>query len=285
MQGRITFPGNPWPEGHPIKVLDLHAALTGHGVELRLHLESENYYSERDLPVPDCASDELSGWESSIVWDNYHACTMSNTKWDEGPPLRLDRDGERFRFSDLQGQTRLANPVPLGEDGLGIADHEWGFDDLVFSVYLLGHDAVANHRIVFTKATGTHVDLDWSGLVARAYVGRYRFEHRFHAYATNVPFLGYQCPSAKGTPFEGDAAAREVAARRFASSRLHDVDAMTFRPAGAGERTDVLVPPGVRLPAKPASAMGFTSYTYPEETWPDWSPKQKGRRWAGPFRR
>ena len=56
------------------------------------------------------------------------------------------------------------------------------YEDRAFHIYLLGHDAVADHRIAFTRVPGTQLfDLDWRGKIALAYVGDYEPEHCFRA--------------------------------------------------------------------------------------------------------
>ena len=63
---------------------------------------------------------------------------------------------------------------------------EW--DDLAFHIYLLGHDAVAKHKIKFVRAADSLFEIQWSGKIAQAYVGDYEFKHDFNAVLKNVQF-------------------------------------------------------------------------------------------------
>jgi hypothetical protein len=51
-RNRIYFKDNPWPEGHPIKEFVWSARIEGSDVWFDMHLETENYYSERDNQEP-----------------------------------------------------------------------------------------------------------------------------------------------------------------------------------------------------------------------------------------
>ena len=46
---RIYFKGNPWPEGHPVKEFKWSASIRDGYVWFDMHLESQDYYSERDI--------------------------------------------------------------------------------------------------------------------------------------------------------------------------------------------------------------------------------------------
>ncbi len=76
-------------------------------------------------------------------------------------------------------------PLPLDLS----APHE----ERAFHIYLLGHDAVADHRITFTRVPGTQLfDIAWQGKIALAYVGNYAPEHPFRAeiHGVQLPSIG-----------------------------------------------------------------------------------------------
>jgi hypothetical protein len=73
---RIYFKDNPWPEGHRIKVCVWSAKEVDGDVWFDMHLESFDYYSEREIE-DDEDVDYPSDWAAPIVWDNYHSSTSS----------------------------------------------------------------------------------------------------------------------------------------------------------------------------------------------------------------
>ena len=76
LNGRIFFNGNPWPEGHPIKKFELIAREINGDVWFAVELQSENYYSERNID-DDENTEYASDWEAPIVWGNFHRCSVS----------------------------------------------------------------------------------------------------------------------------------------------------------------------------------------------------------------
>ena len=173
-EGRIWFHGNPWPEGHTIAEFAWTARKVGSAVWLDLHLRSADYDSER--VIPDDESIEES-WRAPAVWGNFHACTLSSTHWGGNRGFRAGRavdwgpewlDGRVFEVASVGDVVRDA-------------------DRHAFHIYLLGHDAVANHSIAF-KRRGDDVrfDIEWQGRIALRYSGRRRLEHAFTARITDV---------------------------------------------------------------------------------------------------
>jgi hypothetical protein len=170
--GRIFFEGNPWPEGHAIEAFEWTATLVGGRVHFAFHLESARYYAERSIE-----NEADSDWLSSAVWGNYHRCTLSATKWHKGSfeACKLEDyaaekiDGLALRVDTVKGD--------VAEDRDGYAFH----------IYLLGHDAAANHEIKFSRVKGgDRFDIDWRGSIALAYAGRLKPEYRFRAQVLNV---------------------------------------------------------------------------------------------------
>lgn len=174
---RIWFPGNPWPEGHPIKDFKWSAELRDGMVWFHLHLKTADYDSEREIEE-DENEDHNSSWEAPSVWGNYHACTISSTNWHRGGfPVCPAAD---YTVDDLDGYEAQVDLLPLKED------FDW--DDLAFHTYLLGHDSVAAHRIKFTRrGTSDRFDIEWTGKIALVYAGDYEYRHDFRALIHDVP--------------------------------------------------------------------------------------------------
>jgi hypothetical protein len=175
-ENRIWFANNPWPEGHLIKEFQWTAEIRDGLVWMSIHLESADYYSERE--IDDDGVEYDSDWQAPIVWANYHSCTMSCTEWHHGGwavcPV------EKFSLEFLNGYEASVDPLPDSA--------ETDFDDLAFNIYLLGHDAVAGHKIRFTRQGGSdRFEIEWSGKIANAYVGNYNYRHDFRAVIFGIP--------------------------------------------------------------------------------------------------
>ena len=171
---RIKFLGNPWPEGHPIKEFEWLAREKDGQVWFDFHLETEDYESER--PINDDEDIEYaSDWEAPIVWNNFHACTLSSNNWHDGG-FAAGKIGE-FSLESLNGiEVSVDSPAPDDTE------------DNAFHVYLLGHDAAAHHRIRFSRISGTdRFNIHWVGKLALAYVGDYEYKYEFEARLFDVP--------------------------------------------------------------------------------------------------
>lgn len=173
---RIYFKDNPWPEGHPIVAFSWLAKQIDGKVWFDFHLESADYDSEREIDTEEIDYD--SDWEAPGAWKNYHACTISSTYWENpGFPVCALAD---YTPSYLNG--RCFN-IDLRPELL----ENW--DEFAFHIYLLGHDAVAQHQIHFEQVTGTTLfNIQWTGKIALAYAGQDKFMHDFSIYIENVPF-------------------------------------------------------------------------------------------------
>lgn len=181
MRGRIRFPGNPWPDGHPVAAFNLSAALDPrHGVGLLLHLESAPY----DAESPGVDGDRDADWTSPDAWENYGEATLSNIHWGylNDQLIRLDQPSRPFDPRDLADRTFDLDPV----------DHlppDWSPSDRPFQIYLMGHDAVAEHHIAFAAGSAPDLfDIAWRGRIALFYVGDEDFKHGFEARLHDVPF-------------------------------------------------------------------------------------------------
>jgi len=189
---RILFPGNPWPNGHPIKDVTWSARLDPNtGLWFDLHLESEDYNAEdRDNKVED---EETRGdWESKTVWNNYHRCVLSSTYWGHQGFLAAT-PARRLDFATLADRTFEFDPLPPADDVYKRA----------FGIYLTGHDGVADHRIRFVpqNAAGNYL-LEWDGKIALEYSGSDVFEYTFRARYDHLAFAGIELPE-KMTEAEG----------------------------------------------------------------------------------
>lgn len=166
MNARITFAGNPWPEGHDATLAIQWVGKPG-ASGLLIQLESANYYAERDIP-DDPDQDFPDDWQAPIVWGNYHRASFDG--W-----IRLADDVTGL--ADLDGRT-----VTADHDKVGTTDWDW--DDLAFDhCYILGHDAIAGHTLTFRRE-GQQLHVRWTGKVAQAYVGKRAFEHDFTVVGT-----------------------------------------------------------------------------------------------------
>ncbi len=183
-ENRIWFAGNPWPEGHPIAAFEWTVEVRDGIVWMLIHLKSSDYYSERK--IVDEGVDYYSDWGSPLVWRNYHACTMSCTYWHHGgfPVCPVEQFSPEF----LDGYEAVVDPLPESADT--------DFDDLAFHIYLLGHDAVAGHRIRFRRrANSDRFDIEWTGKIANAYVGDYDYKRDFRAQIFDVLFPSLSLPT------------------------------------------------------------------------------------------
>lgn len=176
LNGRIFFKGNPWPEGHPIKKFELIAKEINGDVWFGIELQSENYYSERNIEDDENA-ESASDWEAPIVWGNFHRCSLST---DESQGFKV------CAVSDYNKEFLDGFEVEV-DTHIDFDEHEW--DDFTFRIYLLGHDAVTKHKFRFERIDGGDLfRVIWAGKIALAYVGDYEFKYDFCADISNVPF-------------------------------------------------------------------------------------------------
>ena len=177
-ENRIWFEGNPWSEGHPLKEFQWSAEIRDGVVWFHLHLETANYYSEREIDDPE-PTEHDSDWEAPIVWGNYHSCTISSTNWHRGGFRVCPID--EFSLDFLDGYVATIDSLPIDTSG------DWDWEDLAFHTYLLGHDSVAGHKIRFERRTGTNkFDIYWEGKIALVYAGDNEYRYNFKAQIFNV---------------------------------------------------------------------------------------------------
>jgi hypothetical protein len=169
VRGRIWFPGNPWPEGHRVTEFLWTGRLDRLGwLWFDLTLKTAGYDEEFD--APDSEDEDISDWAAPVVWNNYHACTLSST-WDDATGLLAATPERPFRLADPLPQRLTADPLPIEDLDAPPAFH----------VYLLGHDTVADHTVTFTGDGSSRHRIDWTGRIALSYVGDEEFRYEFRA--------------------------------------------------------------------------------------------------------
>lgn len=184
---RIYFTDSPYPNGHGIKEFKWSGRIDEDGqLWFDFHLVSEDYdVDDHHLSSVDEEEEAVSNWHSKVVWDNYQACTLSSTYWGDNQGILLDTTNAPFRFQELIDNGLVADTLPLQDED--------DYDNLAFSVYVLGHDSCAGHRFVFSKTTDG-MDLEWSGKIALTYAGEDEFNHDFKIVVQNVIFDGFHYP-------------------------------------------------------------------------------------------
>lgn len=181
--GRIWFIDNPWPGGHAIEEFVWSGRLDADGsLWFDLHLETVDYKSEAAAAI-----DRGPHWQSTIVWQNYHSCTLSSTNWaDEGSKgLAVGGESSPLKWADLNGSTFTA-------DGAEIGDSVDVNVEPAFLIYLTGHDATAGHQVTFKKgAPAGAFDIEWTGKIALVYSGDDELKHTFKAQLAGIEFQGF----------------------------------------------------------------------------------------------
>jgi hypothetical protein len=173
-RGRIKFPGNPWLKGHAIAEAAWTAELTPEGLRFHLHVVSASY--DADDRTDDEDEELDSDWKAKAVWNNYHRCSLSSTKWGSSGFL-VATPGKPIDVEKLEGKTFTVDPIK----GTSIPD-DVELDDLAFNIYLLGHDSVTDHKIRFAKRRGPSTyDVTWKARIALTYTGNMKLKHSLTA--------------------------------------------------------------------------------------------------------
>jgi hypothetical protein len=190
VDGRIYFPGNPWPLGHRVVSCTFNASVCpavgeytegypnpGPGLMLELELTTADY-DEEDATDRDAEGD--SDWTSKIVWNNYHSCTLGPSHSSQVQGIRVSDGTTPFVF-DLPEYRFKVDPLPV--------DWTTFSQTSAFRTYLLGHDTVADHDIALhSRQPDGSYTLDWTGKIALTYFGDDEFKYDFHARVTGVKF-------------------------------------------------------------------------------------------------
>ncbi len=178
--GRIWFHGNPWPNGHALKELVWSGRIDADGqLWFDLHCVTVDYADEYPESLKTEDEEEDSSWKSRVVWLNYHATSLSSTKWDEDAGFLAASTNHPMLFAKLSERVFTVDSLSKAA--------EQDDDDFAFHIYCLGHDAVADHKIRFSPRSDGDLDLVWTGLHANAYVGDHTFENRFTLHAVVAP--------------------------------------------------------------------------------------------------
>ncbi|NML22083.1 hypothetical protein HHL16_14465 [Pseudoflavitalea sp. G-6-1-2] len=182
---RIYFRNNPWPDGHALNKFTWSGRLDPEdGLYFDFYLKTDNY-NAGETSNEEEEDEVLSDWESKIVWNNYHACTIASKEKGQ-PGILVAQRGSKFSFSEFQSQTFTADPLPVMED--------FELDDLAFGIYLLGHDASADHYIAIERQENNLFSIHWTGKIALFYAGEDSFDHAFETQITDVAFDGIHYP-------------------------------------------------------------------------------------------
>lgn len=214
---RIFFAGNPFPAGHRIKTFVWHGQMDPEaGLKFHFHLETVDYNADdKENYLED---ETLSDWQSKIVWNNYHQCTLSSTAHHQHG-IMVTTPGKPFDFKAWEELTLRADQLPLAAD--------WDPDDLSFSIYLLGHDSCADHQIQITRLPDERFNIRWTGKIALTYAGDDIFRYNFEAHLNNVGFNGIYYP--KGYTQEQAMALLETLVSNPAGYVFEDLNPKSFK--------------------------------------------------------
>jgi hypothetical protein len=197
-ENRIFFKGNPYPLGHVIKEFVWDGNLDEDGqLWFDLHLKTDSYYAEDLISEDEPTEEELDAtdWDSKIVWGNYHACTMSSTFWGSSGILidaaKFNSTQPKLNFANWLATRLIADTLPPNSSFMP-DDIEW--DDMALNIYLLGHDACANHQIDISQVGKNLFNFAWTGKIALVYAGDDEFKYDFSANIANVKFDGFDYP-------------------------------------------------------------------------------------------
>lgn len=174
--GRIRFPGNPWPAGHNLRIIEMTVRGDEEG-NLRLHfnLESDEYDAEGPGAAPRA---DTGPWGQAAEWIKHKNMIMSSLRWDNAG-FRLPSPRHSFDESKLDGMT-------LEADAAKSVKLDAAAESLAVGIYLLGQDLCAGHRVKLTRTALNEFDLHWTGSVALTWLGDKDFDHEFEIDATGV---------------------------------------------------------------------------------------------------
>lgn len=189
MTQTITFIDSAYPEPHNLRELVWSGRLDDQGkLWFDLHLISEDYYANEsdNLEDEETEDDEytsLAYWQSKDLWNNYHKCILSSTYWSDEQGFIVGDVNHPFDFTMLNGKTFHLDSEPFLEN-----------EACAFSIYLAGHDACTNHKILFNQQSDGKFHILWQGNIALFYSGFTEFIHQFKADLTDVNFDGFYFP-------------------------------------------------------------------------------------------
>ena len=195
MNGTIKFPGNPWPEGHPLKDFrlgiilhepkgDLPARAT---LDLRFRSEDYHYpYSYEEMSeASEAQPEDTSHWELIDTWLNYRAAYAMSIASHEDMVLADENDG--FDLECLNDFTRVIDPIPEI-----ISDNDNNYDIPAFHSHILSWDDMADHHMKISRdPTSGLYNVFWKGKCGKTGVGNYKYQHEFELQASGIRFGGY----------------------------------------------------------------------------------------------
>ncbi|GAA0424470.1 hypothetical protein GCM10009133_36310 [Cocleimonas flava] len=195
MHGIIKFPGNPWPEGHPLKDFRLGVLLHGSRGDipakatLDLRFRSEDYcppdHFEKMLAVSEAQREETSNWESISSWLNYGAAYATSIASHEDMVIADEETG--FDIECLNDFARVIDPIPET-----ISDDDNNYEIPAFHSHILSWDDMADHHMHIKRNPKSGLyDIYWKGKCGRSDIGNYRYQHEFELEVSDVPFGGY----------------------------------------------------------------------------------------------
>lgn len=189
MTQTITFIDSAYPEPHNLREFVWSGRLDDQGkLWFDLHLISEDYYANEsdDLEDEETEDDEytsLAYWQSKDLWNNYHNCILSSTYWSDEQGFIVGDVNHPFDFTMLNGKTFHLDSETFLEN-----------EACAFSIYLAGHDASTNHKVLFNQQSDGKFHILWQGDIALFYSGFTEFIHQFKADLTDVNFDGFYFP-------------------------------------------------------------------------------------------
>ncbi|MEP7455215.1 hypothetical protein [Phyllobacterium sp. SB3] len=149
-------------------------------MSIAFELISEDYYAIDGTHLAAGDEDGKADWESKHAWNNYQRCWIGGSQTSSSPGIAVSNGTKPFSF-DCNEYHFSADPLPVRWDTF--------FDTQAFGIYLLGHDAVADHKIkLHSRTSDGSYTLEWTGKIAEYYVGKTEFEHGFIAKTEGVRF-------------------------------------------------------------------------------------------------
>jgi len=191
---------------------------------------NEEHQSDRDAIRP-------NDWASKIVWNNYGSCAITPSATSNFPGIAVSGERTPFVF-DQDEYLFTVDPLPI-DDRTTYPAHA------AFGIYLLGHDAVADHRIhLHDRQPGGSYTVDWTGRIALTYAGDGDgFAYAFRAHAKGVrldaiSMSSYDPGFAKD--YFGIELDPNIAPRDIIAPFVNDPDNFTFERRDPGNGSSVL---------------------------------------------
>lgn len=206
--GRVYFPGNPWPDGHPLETFEWSARFVpGSGIWFDFHLETIEFRSidppeGYEEPPEEDYENERYDWECTDLWHNYSRSIISSSFYARDIKDANGKPG--FLAATPANPLDFSEPLDLTADPAPEDPNDW---PRAFGAYILGHDAVADHRFELTPLKGPgdrgHCSVGWTGKIALVYGGStLGFAFEFRAEVPRAPFGGIRLPDGEPETLE-----------------------------------------------------------------------------------